>query len=98
MEQNTYADRKSRAAFQEADGKVTGWMSFGQGMVFGPGMREPYRIGPGHLFTFSEKNDDLRQAIIVLRDTFGWWAARLWWFILTFVLGAGLGRLYERLF
>lgn len=97
MEQQNYANRKSRVAFQEADGRVSGWLSVGQITVFGPGRKEPYRLGPGHLIIVSDKNGDLRQAIFVLRDQVSGWAARLYWYFLTLVLGAGLGRLYASL-
>jgi len=83
MEQQTYADRKSRLVNHRADSKVPDWHAVGSVTIHGSELPHPlYLDGVGYTVVFTEarRATDLRAAEIYLRTAYQrapWWAQAL---------------------
>lgn len=92
MEQQTYADRKSRLVNHRADSRVPDWRAVGSITIHAPELPHPLHLdGAGYTVHFreAERGMDLREAEIYLRQAYGrtpWWAQAFTIF-LAFVLG-----------
>lgn len=90
MEQQTYADRKSRLVNHRAESRVPEWRSVGSITIHAPELPHPIELcDAGYVVHFVESKMALRTAEIYLRQAYGrtpWWAWSLTIFS-AFVLG-----------
>lgn len=91
MEQQTYADRKSRLVNHRAESRVPEWRSVGRITIHAPELPHPIELyDAGYVVHFRESEKmDLRTAEIYLRPAYGrtpWWQQALI-IISIFVLG-----------